>query len=144
MSLPYFDTSALAKWYLPEPFSEQVEAMLRQLEGASISRLTAVEFRCLHGRKQRAGQISAEVSNLNQRLFEAHIRQGVLGVLPITESTFALADDLLAGMTDIPLRTLDVMHLAVARENNCSAFATADRTLADAARALGLTTHSFY
>jgi uncharacterized protein len=49
---PYIDTSALAKWYLNEPRSEDF--------GAVISRLTVVEFRCLIARRRRAGDIDLE------------------------------------------------------------------------------------
>lgn len=39
MMLVYIDTSALAKWYLNEPRSEDFEAFIRQQASAAISRL---------------------------------------------------------------------------------------------------------
>ena len=47
---PYIDTSALAKWYLSEASSEELDA--------EISRLTVVEFRCLPARRP-TGEIDA-------------------------------------------------------------------------------------
>jgi predicted nucleic acid-binding protein len=41
---PYIDTSALAKWYLNEPRSEDFGAFITRQEKAVISRLTVVEF----------------------------------------------------------------------------------------------------
>jgi uncharacterized protein len=43
----YIDTSALAKWYLPEPGSDAFVDFIRYQDGAAISRLTTVELRCL-------------------------------------------------------------------------------------------------
>lgn len=45
----YFDTSALAKWYLNEPLSEAVEKFLLENGPVAISDLTRVEMRSLLG-----------------------------------------------------------------------------------------------
>ena len=42
-----------------------------------------------------------------------------------------------------PLRTLDALHLAIANATGCAQFATADKTLASAARVTGLQVHIF-
>jgi uncharacterized protein len=44
----------------------------------------------------------------------------------------------------IPLRTLDALHLAVARENRIKAIATADRIMVSAARSLKFEVHVFH
>lgn len=140
----YIDTSALAKWYLPEPFSDAVESLLDSAGCVRVSRLTSVEFRCLHQRKLRDRQINKRVAQLNQQLFEDHLRQGILQVVPVNETSFTLADELIAKMPDTPLRTLDALHLAIAHATDCKQFATADKTQAKAARALGFKVHTFY
>lgn len=140
----YIDTSALAKWYLPEPYSDAVESLLDSVGSVLVSRLTSVEFRCLHQRKLRDRQISKRVAQLNQQLFEDHLRQGILHIAPLSDSCFILADQLIAKMPDMPLRTLDALHLAVAHATDCKQFATADKTQAGAARALGFKVHTFY
>lgn len=140
----YIDTSALAKWYLPEPFSDAVEALLDSVGSVLVSRLTSVEFRCLHQRKLRDKQINKKIAQLNQQLFEDHLRQGILHVVPVSDGSFTLADSLIAKLPDTPLRTLDALHLAIAKTSDCKHFATADKTQAKAARALGFNVHTFY
>jgi len=55
----YFDTSALAKWYLNEAQSEEVEAYLQAHGPVEISDISVVEMRCLLGRRRREGHINA-------------------------------------------------------------------------------------
>ncbi len=45
--LSYIDTSALAKWYLPEHGSELLAEWMQQRKDTYISSLTITEFRCL-------------------------------------------------------------------------------------------------
>ena len=49
----YFDTSALAKWYLNEPRSEEVEEYIQAHGPVGISDLTVVEMRSLLSRRRR-------------------------------------------------------------------------------------------
>jgi hypothetical protein len=55
----YFDTSALAKWYLNEARSEKVEKYLQEHGPVVISDLTVVEMRCLLARRRREKSIDA-------------------------------------------------------------------------------------
>lgn len=52
MEMAYIDTSALAKWYLPEAGSEAFAEWMGQWEDTCISSLTITEFRCLLARRQ--------------------------------------------------------------------------------------------
>ena len=70
---PYLDTSALAKWYLNEPLSEQFEAFIREQSSGAISRLTVVEFRCLLARRRRAGEITKSVESRVYASFEEDV-----------------------------------------------------------------------
>ena len=54
----YLDTSALAKWYLNEPRSEDFAAWIQNQDDTHISTLTLVEMRCLLARRRRAGELS--------------------------------------------------------------------------------------
>lgn len=56
----YIDTSALAKRYLNEPGSDEVDQFLREQRRRTISRLGVLELRCLLARRRRAGEISAD------------------------------------------------------------------------------------
>ncbi len=49
----YFDTSALAKWYLNEKGSDDVEKYIQDHGPVVISDHTAVEMRCLLARRRR-------------------------------------------------------------------------------------------
>lgn len=142
-STPYVDTSALAKWYLNEPFSDAVDAYLSALPGAVISSLTVVEMRSLLARRRRHGEITAEQEMQCQGLLHDDIGQGHLQVLPLEDGHAQAALRLLDTLADHPLRTLDALHLAIARSAGLGHIATADRVMAEAARSLQLTVTAF-
>ncbi len=141
---PYIDTSALAKYYLNEPRSEDFETFLRQQSEAWISRLTVLEFRCLLARRRRSREIDARIERQVLAAFEADIRAGFLSVHPLEDAHALAAIETLTRLRTFPLRSLDALHLAIARDCRCSGIATADRVLADAAVALGLAVVRFH
>ena len=85
---PYQDTSALAKWYLNEEGSEDVEAFLGERGHALISELTVVEMRCLLARRRRAGDFVAEM--------EAYAPLGIeeVIVMPVGDRALELVEKL--------------------------------------------------
>jgi predicted nucleic acid-binding protein len=143
MSL-YLDTSALAKWYVAESDSDAFDDFIRDRVGAHISRLTVVELRCALSRRRRNRDISAALERAAFRLFESHVRDGLLDVLTMHDAHFVEALHILESLRTIPLRTLDAMHLAVARANKIKSIATADTTMVAAAKALKFETHVFH
>ena len=143
MSL-YLDTSALVKWYVAETDSDVFNDFIRGRAGAHISRLTVVELRCALSRRRRNREISATVERGAFRLFESHVRDGLLDVLTMHDAHFVGALQILEDLRQIPLRTLDALHLAVARANRVKAIATADRIMISAAKALKFETHAFH
>jgi predicted nucleic acid-binding protein len=106
--------------------------------------LTVVELRCALSRRRRNREISARVERAAFRLFESHVRDGLLDVLTMQDAHFVGALQILEELRQIPLRTLDALHLAVARANKVKAIATADRIMASAATALKFETHAFH
>lgn len=140
---PYLDTSALAKWYLNEPFSEEVDEYLRTLPHAWISSLTALELRCLLARRRRAGEIGAEREAAILALFEQNVSDGYLVAVAVEDDHLHAAGRLIARLPAHPLRTLDALLLAVAHQAGLGSLATADRIMADAAQALGLAVRRF-
>ena len=140
----YVDTSALAKWYLNEPRSEELETFLRERPGAAISTLTAVEMRCLLARRRRAGDIDRDVEMQVFAAFQRDIDAGHLRLWPVTDRQVSAAVLLLARLPKMPLRTLDAIHLAIAVDLPASLLATADRVQADAAEALGMAVARFH
>lgn len=144
MSAPlYCDTSALAKWYIAEPRSEDVVALFRQEPAVTVSTLTALELRSLLARRRRAGEFSAEYEMRAFATFEQDLADGHVQMYPLDDHAARVALHLIAQLPEHPLRTLDALHLALARDLSCPRLATADRTMAAAAAALGFEVHSF-
>jgi predicted nucleic acid-binding protein len=141
---PYLDTSALAKWYLNEPLSEQFEAFIREQSSAAISRLTVVEFRCLLARRRRAGEITKSVESRVYASFEQDVGAGFLQVYPVADEHLIAALSLITRLGRYPLRTLDALHLAIAQGIHCRRLATADKTMAGAGKAIGLDVARFF
>ena len=139
----YIDTSALAKWYLPEPGSDAFVDFIRRQDSAAISRLTAVELRCLLARRRRAGDIMVQHERDAWSTFEADILAGHLHVEALSDWHAITALHLLGQLQHLPLRTLDAFHLAIARSLAVGVVATADRVMARAAEALGMTAMMF-
>lgn len=135
--VPYVDTSALAKWYVNEPRSEDFVTFIQQQSSAAISRLTVLEFRCLLARRRRSQEIDRPLERRIFATFEKDIREGILFVHPLEDHHALAALDLIRRLKGHPLRTLDALHLAIALDSKCSNVATADRVFADAAATLG-------
>lgn len=140
----YFDTSALAKWYLNESFSEDVERYLMEHGPVAISDLTAVEMRSLLARRRREKHVDPKLENRVFSTFEDDIRRGFLIRHPIPATTAAGAVNLISTLPDVPLRTLDAMHLVITREIDASTLATADRIMAAGAHEMGLSVVRFF
>jgi hypothetical protein len=137
------DTSALAKWYLNEARSEDFEAFIRQQPGAEISRLTVLELRCLLGRRRRAREIDGRAEARVLAAFEGDMGRGFLTVHALEDAHVVSAMEILAALRNQPLRSLDALHLGVARALGIRVVATADRVMARLAEALGMKTVRF-
>lgn len=66
------------------------------------------------------------------------IQDGILVTYPIGDTHFTEALQLIDKMTKAPLRSLDALHLAIARSLDTHEFATADAILQRAAQSLGM------
>ena len=139
----YFDTSALAKWYLNENLSDKVERCIQEHGPVEISDLTAVEIRSLLSRRRREREIDIKTETRAFAAFEEDVRRGFLIRNPLPATLAAGAINLIASFPDVPLRTLDAMHLVVAQEIGAAVLATSDRVMAAGAEALGLTVVRF-
>ena len=140
----YLDTSALAKWYLNEPFSEEFEAFIQEESPPAISRLSVVEFRCLLARRRRAGEFTKAIESRVYASFEKDVGGGYLQVYPVADEHLIAALGLITRLGRYPLRTLDALHLAMAQGIQCRRLATADKTMADAGKAVGLGIARFF
>ncbi len=144
MASVYVDTSALAKWYLNEARSEEVEDFLRQACPVCISSLTKVEMRSLMAGRRREGHLDAQTQGRVLATFEGDIALGHLVLLPQTVESFLTAESLLGAYPEIALRTLDALHLGVVRSGGVEMLATADRVMAQAAEAMGVDCRAFF
>lgn len=143
MLTAYIDTSALAKCYVREPRSLEVLDWAEQRRGTVTSALTLVEFRCLLARRRRNGQIDSALEYNALAQFDGHVRNNDWRIHQSAFGEYADARDLIGTLPDLPLRSLDALHLAAARNAGATEFATSDRTQAEAARALGFAVFDF-
>ncbi|MGD9162786.1 MAG: type II toxin-antitoxin system VapC family toxin [Desulfobacteraceae bacterium] len=127
----YIDTSVLVAYYCPESISLKAEKIIISTDMPVISPLTEVEFASALARKTREGQISVEASNKIINEFKSHIHQLLFKKVIIDTDCYNLAFNWLSG-NDIPLATLDSLHLAAASLNNLK-IVTADKQLSKAA-----------
>lgn len=134
----YVDTSALAKWYVPEAGSEQFSEWMQAQERTWISTLTLVELNSLVLRRMRDSELDHRQAQEVLATLADDINQGYLLLQPVDDSTVSGAIPVLARLGDQPLRTLDAIHLSVISELGVSILATADRVLARAGRELGV------
>jgi predicted nucleic acid-binding protein len=142
-SIIYFDTSALAKWYLPEEQSNDVEKYIQENGPVVISELTVVEMRDLLARHRREGNLDPNTEIKVFATFEEDIRQKFLICHPLSDGVARGAVNLLSVLSDLPLRMVDAMHLAMAKEIQTDIFATADPVMATGAKAMGFSVVRF-
>jgi uncharacterized protein len=140
----YFDTSALAKWYLNEALSDEVEEYIQEHGPVAISDLTAVEMRSLLARRQRERDISIKTETRVLAAFREDVRRGFLIRHPLPASLADGAVNLIASLPDVPLRALDVLHLVAAREIGATVLATSDRIMAAGGEGAGLEVVRFF
>lgn len=139
----YLDTSALAKWYVNERGSDAFVAYLQGLDLAAISSLTRAEMRSLLARRRCMGDFDAVLEAILFSAFLDDIASGALLLHPVGDARFDDAVNLIGRYPEHPLRTLDALHLSVARHLGLETIATADVVMADAARAMGFSVEQF-
>lgn len=141
--IAYIDTSALAKCYIREPRSLEVLEWAERHTGATTAVLTLVEFRCMLARRRRAAEIDGALERSALAQFDSHVRNDAWRIHQISFGDYAEARDLIETLPELPLRTLDALHLTAARSINATEFASSDGTQIKAARALGFTVFDF-
>ncbi len=150
MTAYYFDASAAAKLYLPEPGSQWVTDLLQARTMAGdwehaihLTRIGVVEVAAAIARRRRMGLLPPDQQARLYQRFLADSRQR-FDLLHLDDPTFDLAADLTQCH---PLRGYDAMHLAaalrlraflVAAGLSAPVFVCADANLCAVARAEGL------
>jgi predicted nucleic acid-binding protein len=106
----YFDTSALAKWYISENNTDAVTSYIISVERAIISSLTITEMRCLLSKRRRIDHFSEKTEQQLYMTFLNDIQCGHLSVEPFLDQHFIMAAQLITDLSKIALRTLDALH----------------------------------
>jgi len=139
----YFDTSALAKWYLNEARSDDVEKYIQENGPIDISEITVVEMRSLLARRCRERHIDSKTEIRVFATFEEDIHQRYLILHSLPEGLITGAVNLLSVHSDVPLKALDALHLVIAREIQTNILVTADRIMIAGAKAMGFSVIGF-
>jgi predicted nucleic acid-binding protein len=134
----YVDSSALAKLYVPEIDSDDVDSYLRGKVGLMISELTITEVLSAVARRKREGELSSDMANRIRDALLADADSGAFARLHLDPVVHREAERLLLTTTSVPLRTLDALHLALAFSGAATHLLTFDRKMRDAALQSGL------
>jgi len=122
----FLDTSALAKRYIQEPGSEELEELfLSSASDVFVSTLSLPEFAAALGRKMRDREIGKRAATKAMKELEQDWNNLFIRI-PITDSV-ALAASSLA--IKYPLKGADAVHLAAAIAAGVSLFVASDRQL---------------
>jgi predicted nucleic acid-binding protein len=131
----YVDTSVLGAYYCPEKLSSAAEAALRLIDEPVISILSEAELHSLIAGKRRLKELTPSQARKVLELFGNHVSEGFFRRINLTGEHYLKARQLIAA-TQIPLHTLDALHLAAAKAESLPLL-TADKGLAEAAKRHG-------
>lgn len=136
----FLDTSALAKLFVPETGTAELNAMLSQADMEIwVSELARLEFHSMAWRRCREGAL--DTSQVSSLLAELDLQLDTWQVIDLTPAVLSTARELLAAhAAQHALRTLDAIQMAsfmVTLEDGPATFACADQRLCAVASARG-------
>ena len=139
----YWDTSCVLKLYAPENDSGQWASYALDADDEfASSTLLETEMVCALWQKELRGEIVAGAASKLCALFRSDISSGRFTLYPVGSDVRELAEELAAACyaaaDPVPLRTLDVLHLATARLIKSRVLATTDRRMRAAAAVCGI------
>jgi predicted nucleic acid-binding protein len=139
--MSYWDTSALAKLYLPEPDSADFVQKAASDALMATARLTLYEMRRVAFRKESEGFIPAGTAETALSQLEQDIAAGQIRLIEMDAQAEAEFNGVIAACyrrnPPLPIRTLDALHLASARVSGQTELVGTDKRLRDAAKLLG-------
>jgi hypothetical protein len=109
---------------------------VRQIRGPLLSAIVDLEFTSVVARKVRTRELTTRDAHDALRDFNADKKAGRYRMADVLATHYTQACEWIA-LLEVPLRTLDALHLAVAHGHSVPLL-TADRQLARAARKLGV------
>jgi uncharacterized protein len=134
----YVDASALAKIYLPEPESDQIDGFLKGRRRLQISELGITEVLSAVARRRREHVLTIRQATQIRDALIDDARSGTLQLLQLSPTVHREAERLLLGFDTVSLRTLDALHIALAISGSASWMVTFDRRMAEASLHAGL------
>jgi predicted nucleic acid-binding protein len=135
----YLDSAYIAKYYVNEPDSQRVRALVQAAESRVTSGIAVAEIACVMHRHMREGALSAaQVGELLVAFF-AHIESGHWTILPVTQPLLRRANYLVStAPPNAFLRAGDAIHLTSASEIGEAEIWASDRHMLAAASHFGL------
>jgi len=133
----YLDTSVLVKRYVAEPDSDHVDSVI---VGYTLvtSELALGEMWSALLAKERAKTLPVGARHQAWREFLKDIDEGVLRLIPLDGVMIREANEMMLRVhPDVPLRTLDAIHLATFDSVTTGPIFTKDRRMLAAAKLLG-------
>jgi len=129
----FLDSSALAKRYIEEPGTDRVVALCAEAEEILLSILCVPELISALNRRKREGKLSAQQYRSLKRELAADIAEA--NVMDINTE---IIQETITCLEQVPVRTLDAIQIATAKQSLCDLFVTADRRQYDAAQLIKL------
>jgi uncharacterized protein len=134
------DTSAVAKFYVPEKESRAIRALLEGDDQVCLSELARPEIMAVFHRRLREGSWSRRDFLAAVRQFQHDDLAGFWTWLPLDSLILRAAAETFSTLpSTIFLRSSDCIHLVTALHHNFAEFLTFDAHQTQAAAALGLT-----
>jgi len=133
----YLDTSVLVKLFTREPDSE-FYGKLTDGQAVCSSVLAYTEIWSALLAKERAGGLTIEQRRKVWAAIDRNVMSDVIELLPMGPAIFKRANRILEVChPEVPLRSLDALHLASADQSQDWPLATGDKRMRDAAEMLG-------
>ena len=137
----YCDTSALVKLYVRERGSAEFNAVVEGRDDVMVSELTVTEIVSALTRLSRAGAVTGDAITRIQHAVLGRLADGTFRRVELTPDMHRRAEHYLVNLPEIPLRSADALHLALATFARAASVASFDTRLSAAARAIGLATY---
>jgi predicted nucleic acid-binding protein len=133
------DTSAVAKFYVPEKESRGLRQLIEREDSVGVSDLARPELMAVFHRRLREGLWDRRDFTAAVRQFQHDDVAGFWTWLPLDSLIIRAAAEAFATLpTSVFLRSSDCIHIVTALHHNLSEFVTFDAHQARAAAAMGL------
>lgn len=134
----YLDTCVIVKLISHEPDSEAYDRLVRG-HPVTTSELAVAEVRSALFAKERTGRISRAARLAGWHLFQERVREGEFELLPLNRLVLERAGGIVEQChPQVPLRTLDAIHVATAELQGSQEMCSSDLRVRDACIFLGL------